>query len=93
MDCLSIIDAGYLDDLTVWLRFYIGESGEVDLGNTIFRFAAASPLRNPDGFSKFHPDERPTVAWNCGFDVDPEHLYEIVSGKHVLEPQEYSQHS
>jgi hypothetical protein len=91
MDCVSVTEAKYLHDYTLWLKFNTGETGEADLREVIFKFAAASPIRNQDEFAKFHLDEWPTVAWDCGFDLDPEYLYQIVTGKSVLEPQEESQ--
>jgi hypothetical protein len=42
-------------------------------------------LRFTDGESaQFHLDSWPTLAWDCGFDVSPESLYERVVGKPAL---------
>lgn len=41
----------------------------------------AEPLRNPEAFSHFYLDSWPTLAWDCGFDVDPESLYFRATGK------------
>jgi hypothetical protein len=92
MDCIAISEAKYLHDHCLWLKFSTGESGEVDLRDIVFRFPAASSLRDPAQFAKFHLDEWPTVAWECGFDLDPEYLYQLVTGKEVLQPHEESHH-
>lgn len=88
MDCISITDAKYLDGHRLWLQFNTGESGEAELEDVINRFSAASPLKDPNEFAKFYLDEWPTVAWKCGFDLDPEYLYEIVTGKVIHSAQE-----
>jgi len=42
-------------------------------------------LRNPEAFSHFYLDSWPTLAWDCGFDVDPESLYFRATGKSLWE--------
>ena len=69
-------EAKYLGEFRVFLVFNDGRSGEVDLKETVHKHAAASPLRKPQAFSLFHLDSWPTLAWDCGFDVAPETLYE-----------------
>ena len=90
MDCISVTDAKYLHDYCLWLKFNTGESGEADLKDVINRFPAALKLKDPGEFAKFYLDEWPTVAWNCGFDLDPEYLYEIVTGKVVYSLHEHT---
>jgi hypothetical protein len=29
----------------------------------------------------FQLDEWPTIVWDCGFDLSPEYLYELATGK------------
>jgi hypothetical protein len=87
MDCISITDARYIKDYRLWLQFNTGESGEANLETVVNKFPAASSLKDPAQFAAFHLDEWPTVAWNCGFDLDPEYLYEKVTGKVVHAPQ------
>jgi len=84
-DCITIVEARYLDDYRIWLRFNSGESGEVDLRNLVFKFPVATPLREKREFAKFYLDEWPTLAWDCGFDVDPEYLYMLATGKPTYE--------
>lgn len=74
--CVFLEEAKYLDNFRIFLRFNDGKSGIVDLKDTIFRYSAAFPLREPEAFSKFYLDSWPTLAWDCGFDVAPEALYE-----------------
>ncbi len=58
-----------------------GESGIVDLKDSIFRYPAAAEVRDPGKFREFYLDEWPTVAWKCGFDISPETLYELMTGR------------
>lgn len=87
MDCISITDAKYIKDYLIWLQFNTGESGEADLKDVIDKFPAALSLKDTTEFAKFHLDEWPTVAWDCGFDLDPEYLYELATGKIVFAQQ------
>ena len=87
MDCIRILDARHVRDHRVWLKFSTGEAGEVDLREVIFHFAAAAPLREVAAFSRFTLDEWPTLTWSCGFDLDPEYLYEKLTGKVTYETQ------
>ena len=75
-ECVYLKEAKYLGEFRVYLEFNDGKSGEVDLKETVHAHAAARPLRRPEAFSKFHLDSWPTLAWDCGFDVAPETLYE-----------------
>ena len=70
---VSVADARYVDGYRVWLRFNTQETGIVDLGELIAGSPSASLLRDPDSW--------PTLAWSCGFDVAPETLYQMLTGK------------
>ncbi len=76
IDCIYLEEAKYLDCFRIFLKFNDGKSGVVDLKETVFRHAVAAPLRELKVFSKFYLDSWPTLAWDCGFDVAPETLYE-----------------
>jgi len=78
---VDVEQARYLDEYRVWLKFNTGESGVVDLRDLIFKYSAAEVLRNIDEFKRFYLDAWPTLAWECGFDVAPETLYERATGK------------
>ena len=81
MECIYISEAHYIKDFKIFLKFNTGESGEVDLKDTVYKYRIAEPLRDPVRFSKFYLDSWPTLAWNCGFDIAPESLYFKVTGK------------
>jgi hypothetical protein len=78
---ISVKEAHYEKDFQIRLSFNTGEQGVVDLSDLIAKYKAAAPLRDPIAFSKFHLDEWPTLAWDCGFDVAPETLYMRATGK------------
>lgn len=52
---------------------------------------AASTLRDPAEVAKFHLDECPRSLGIAGFDLDPEYLYQLVTGTSILLPREESQ--
>jgi hypothetical protein len=92
MDCIYVEKAEYAGDFTVRLRFNDGKEGLADLKDLIFKYEAAAPLRTPEAFSKFQLDSWPTLAWECGFDVAPESLYERCQPGMIAaeEPAEYT---
>jgi hypothetical protein len=69
-----IVEARYVADHVVWLRFRDGTSGEIDL-TSVLRGPVFEPLRNPEVFSQFqlHPDFH-TLVWPNGADLAPEYL-------------------
>ncbi len=75
---VTVQEARLAGEYRVWLKF---SSGEVDLKDLVFKYAAAAPLRDVEQFRQFHLDSWPTLAWDCGFDVSPETLYERLAGK------------
>ena len=76
-----ITEATYAGEYKVALRFDTEESGVVDLRDSIFKYEAAAPLRDPAAFARFRLDDWPTLVWDCGFDVSPETLYARATGK------------
>jgi hypothetical protein len=80
-ECISISEAKYLDGYRISLRFNNGECGVVDLKALVFKYPVAAPLRDVACFADFHLDSWPTLTWDCGFDVDPESLYELATRK------------
>ena len=85
MDSIYLLEARYVKDFKVFLKFNTGESGEVDLKETIFKYKIAESLHDPEAFSKFYLDSWPTIAWECGFDIAPESLYFLATGKSKIE--------
>ena len=85
MECISILEAKYVKDYRIFLKFNTGETGEVDLRDIVYKYQIAKSLRDPEVFSRFHLDSWPTLVWDCGFDVAPESLYFKATGKSLLE--------
>jgi len=71
---LHVVEAEYVGDYKICLRFDDGAQGEVDLsgelGGPVFQ-----PLRNLAAFRQFrlHPELR-TIVWPNGADFAPEFL-------------------
>jgi hypothetical protein len=78
---VRLVRARHAGDFRVELAFDSGEEAVVDLHDAVFSFPAAAPLRTPEAFARFHLDGWPTLAWDCGFDLAPEYLYELATGK------------
>lgn len=74
----KLVDARYVRDFIIWVRFDDGSQGEVDfsgeLDGPIFE-----PLHEVEYFRLFvlHP-ELHTIAWPNGADVAPEFLHERI---------------
>jgi len=77
MDYL-VVEARYVRDYVVWLRFRDGTAGEVDLRRELWGEVFA-PLRDVEYFKKFtvHPEFQ-TLVWPNGADFAPEFLHEAV---------------
>jgi len=73
---VDIVEARYVRDHVIWLRFEDGAEGEVDLSSDL-RGTVFEPLRDPEYFCRFavSPDLG-TVSWPNGADFAPEFLYE-----------------
>lgn len=84
MECVYLLEAHYKKDYKVFLRFNTGESGEVNLEEIVHKYKAAEPIREKRKFSNFYLDSWPTLAWECGFDIAPESLYFMVTGKSLV---------
>jgi hypothetical protein len=69
-----LVDAKYLHDYVVWVRFADGAEGEVDLRHEL-KGDVFEPLRDRALFAqaRFSPDVR-TVVWPNGADFAPEFL-------------------
>lgn len=80
MESIYLVEAKYISEYRVFVRFNTGESGEIDLKDLIYKYKAADPLRDPDQFARFFLDSWPTLAWECGFDLAPESLYYRLTG-------------
>jgi hypothetical protein len=71
----DVIDAKYIKDYIIWVKFTDGTEGEVDLEDDLHG-DIFEPLKNKDYFKKFtiHP-ELYVLTWPNGADIAPEHLY------------------
>lgn len=76
---VSVKSAEYVDGYRLRLVFSTGETAELDLQEHIFAspYLEAKPLRDLEQFRRFYLDPWPTVAWESGYDIAPERLYEM----------------
>jgi hypothetical protein len=74
----DVIEARYVGDYVVWLRFRDGTAGEIDLAHELHGEMFES-LREPAVFLQFqiHPEFR-TLVWPNGADFAPEFLHDHV---------------
>jgi hypothetical protein len=75
---IRIVEARYVRDYVIWLRFSDGLAGEVDLRDELDG-PVFEPLRQPAAFQcvRLHP-ELHTIVWPNGADLAPEFLHEHV---------------
>jgi hypothetical protein len=73
-----LLEARYVRDFVLWLRFSDGAHGEVDLAGELDG-PVFEPLRDPAYFRQFvlHP-ELHTIVWPNGADLAPEFSYERI---------------
>ena len=74
---LHVVEAQYVRDYTVWLRFNDGACGEVDLSAEL-EGPVFGPLRDLERFKRFMIAYH-TLAWENGADFAPEFLREQVT--------------
>ena len=74
----TLVEARYVRDYVLWLRFDDGTAGEIDLSDRLFG-PVFVPLKALDYFQAFevHPDLR-TLVWPNGADFAPEFLYDRI---------------
>ena len=74
----KLIEARYVWDYVVWLRFDDGAMGEVDLSDRLYG-PVFQPLKDREYFQTFEVDqELHTLVWANGADFAPEFLHESV---------------
>ena len=78
-DSNDVIEATWVRDHVVLLRFEDGTNGEVDLGNYAARGPIFRPLADIDYFKQFALVGG-TLSWPNGADIAPERLHELVVG-------------
>ncbi len=73
---LHVVEAKYVADYTIWLKFNNGAIGEIDLKSELDG-EVFEPLKVIENFKKFRVDsEIETIVWENGADMAPEFLYE-----------------
>ena len=71
-----VVDAKYLHDYIIRLRFNDGAEGEIDLKDELWG-EVFEPLKDVERFKSFRVDpEMQTIVWKNGADLAPEFLYE-----------------
>ena len=75
---IDVIEAKYVRDFTVWVKFEDGTEGELDLSQELYG-PIFEPLRDVSYFKqvKVNP-ELGTIVWPNGADLAPEFLYEKI---------------
>ena len=81
---VSVIKAEYIEGYKVRLNFDNGESGIVDLKETIFKDHREifKPLRDIMFFKSFQLDSW-TINWSNNLDFAPEFLYELTLKQNI----------
>lgn len=77
-----VIEAGYVKDYIVKIKFNDGTAKMVDLESYAERGGIFSALKDKEFFKRFFVDLN-TLCWPNGADIAPERLYEI--GKEISE--------
>ena len=73
-----VMEARYVRDFVVWLRFRDGTAGEVDLAQELWG-EAFEPLRDVEYFKQFKLDPQfHTLVWPNDTDFAPEFLHDAV---------------
>jgi hypothetical protein len=75
----DVLEARYIRDHVLWVRFRDGTAGEVDLGPEL-RGEVFEPLRDVNYFKRFsiHPQFK-TLVWPNDADLAPEFLHEAAA--------------
>jgi hypothetical protein len=72
----QVVEARYVRDYVVWLRFQDGASGEIDLGPELHG-EVFEPLRDPALFQAFTV-KFDTLVWPNEADFSPEFLHDNI---------------
>ena len=74
----DVIEAQYVSDYIIKLKFRDGTAGEIDLTSVLWG-PVFEPLRDPEEFKQFRIDEDfHTLVWPNGADLAPEFLHNRV---------------
>ena len=82
---VPVVEARYVRDYTVWLRFEDGVEGEADLTDVVFEPGEwVAPLRDVEYFKKFKV-KFSSIEWPNGADFAPE--FGSLSPSRLLRPE------
>ncbi len=70
----TVVDARYVRDYVIWVKFEDGSESEVDLSVELSE-PVFEPLKDISFFRNFTVAEYGTVTWPNGADLAPEFLY------------------
>ena len=74
----DVVEARYVLDYIIWLKFRDGTQGEIDLRNEL-EGSIFEPLQDPAFFAQFRIDpEFHTLVWPNGADLAPEFLHKSI---------------
>ena len=74
----DVIEAQYVSDYIIKLKFRDGTAGEIDLTSVLWG-PVFEPLRDPEQFKQFRIDaDFHTLVWPNGADLAPEFLHNRV---------------
>lgn len=77
MQSIYLLEAQHIKDFNIEITFSTKEKKTVNLKNIVMKYEQAKELRNIENFKHFYLDDWPTLAWNNGFDISPDYLYEL----------------
>ncbi|HVE70464.1 MAG TPA: DUF2442 domain-containing protein [Thermoanaerobaculia bacterium] len=73
-----MIEARYVREFTVWVKFEDGTEGEIDLSGELYG-PVFEPLQDVSYFKQVRVDpELGTIVWPNGADLAPEFLYDKI---------------
>lgn len=80
----NVIDAVYIEEYRIKLKFTNGKTGIVNLADYISEGEIFKPLKSLEIFKKFSVDFG-TLTWNNGeIDIAPETLYEKATAEKIV---------
>ena len=80
----DIVEAVPLENYLLNLRFEDGVVGVVNVSECVSFTGVFAPLRERTEFAAVQVNpELGTVCWPCGADLDPDVLYELVTGASI----------
>jgi hypothetical protein len=77
MKNIYLLDAKYKKDFIIEVKFNTQEIKQINLKNVIYKYKQAQSLRDVNNFKNFYLDDFPTLAWENGFDLSPNWLYDL----------------